>query len=223
MRLFLLLAIYILGSVASGRAQQAASFEGWVRYNISYKGEFADQASYLLPTTLRVYCTPGKLRVETQSATDTGWSSIVLYGAATDTVFVLDSAAKVLRYAIPGMDMTTATLDSNCKQVPGQDVILGYVCNKYNVQTVNAFGKMQSYYAACPTLMPDLTGLRTPGGLRSYFFETCVKGLPLKVLQYVQSIDLLTTLEAYEVKRQKLDNTLFVLPNWPRVLFNPAE
>jgi len=192
-----LMMIFGMGSLQAGGA-----FEGEVDYHLVSKGNHESDMKYLMKKK--------KIRVEIQSAENSGMQSIVVMDLAVKKMLVLMPKNKIyMENAIPDTKGGSKA-DGTWTKTGKTDVILGRKAEEWVYKTKK--GKVSVW--AAPGMGKFLSAQGKPGASDDWTSAIQAKGLfPLKMTYSDNDGNVVTTMTATKVDEKNLADCLFVPPS----------
>ena len=187
-------------------------FEGVVEYSLTYKGEFGEQFAHLLPKRLILYFQGDSLLTETRGPlSQYAWKNLHIVG--NDTIWSWNDSLRQMQYTLRSSHQRLFPFsDTSVKLMPQGETILGYATRQYRTKLRNRFGKVQLriWTSTATGISLRRFGQNAPAGL--YFYSMKIPGFPLKVIQYMVGLDLLSQATARSLKAQRVPDKLFARP-----------
>jgi hypothetical protein len=194
------------------RPAASKPFEGVVEYALTYKGEFGEQFAHLLPKRLVLYFQGDSLLTETRGPlSQYAWKN--LHIAGNDTIWSWNDSLRQMQYTLrTSYQRLFPFSDTSVKLMPQGETILGYATRQYRTKVRNRFGKVQLriWTSTATGISLRRFGQNAPAGL--YFYTMKIPGFPLKIIQYMVGLDLLSQATARSLKAQRVPDKVFARP-----------
>jgi hypothetical protein len=207
----------VLASLSPSSAWGQKKFEGVVDYKLTYKGEFGQQFAHLLPTRLRFYFKGDSILTDIDGPLKTYcWKTRHIAGQ--DTIWTWNDSLQSLQYTLRGNYQRLFPFsDSSVRVMPYTETILNYPCKQYRTKLRNRFGKVELRVWASREVKINFKAFAAAAPKGLYFYTMNMPGFPLKVIQYMTSIDLLSQALCVRLKPQTVPTTRFDLPKNYRI------
>lgn len=214
------LALILIVSTFFGFAQK--SFEGTVTFKIKATGEGMEQAQMFMPDSYEYKFKDGDILFKLNGGMAAAMvGDILIKGNEGESYMIKNSEKTVYKIS----DASDGKSDVAVPEITKEDEtidILGYKCQKYKVVTEVNGQKSVQYIWATNDFQIDLPKKKKMPGTGGNIFVDGLKGFPLKITTNAMGISMVMT--ATEVKEEKLDKSLFQVPDDYEVKqFNPAS
>lgn len=210
--------LVLLVSVLAPRATIHSSenaFEGSLRFNVEFTGgDMVNRAqvAMMVPESYRLYIKGNQTKIIMKGGMIGMMMGEVVIDGTTGRGFVIshmnDTAYEIS--ADPNLKERAAPVIVDENETL---VIAGYECRKFRITRNNPSGAMIQYMWVTDAIQLDL-GTSFGGALKDTmpFWTEGLSGFPLKISTSFPGTPMTMTLTVTEVKRQKVDPSLFAVP-----------
>lgn len=215
-KIFLLIQLLFLVGLTN-RSFAGQPFEGSIRYSMQLKGSGSAEMAAIFPKEMKLKMKGDKLRTELMGGLMESMMGVIISNPSKNVNCILNNTIKVAY----SLEIDSANADEPLKATPtgNKEKIAGYKCEEYIVEM--ASGEKNHIWITTQLQFPRVKGAKQSGLTQFFNAIPGGNGMPMRVSQRIGDSEMV--IEVLEVKKEKLDDQLFEIPEgYPVTPFNPS-